>query len=194
MRPLSPEIAEDTPRANILACVERTPGAHLRGIERMANLPLGQVLYHLDRLERMGLVSSRRDSGFRRYFLASSIGRHEKRYLGALRLDAPRRVILALLRDGPLPHKVLLQTLGVAGSTLSFHLRRMMDAGILVRERDGPVQRYRIVEPDLARQELIYWRESFADPEVDSYVRDALAALPPLAPPATPEVRVPVSS
>ena len=160
----------------------------------MADLPLGQVLYHLDRLERMGLISSRRELGFRRYFVTASIGRQEKPYLGALRLDAPRRIMIALLRHGAMPHKTLQQELGIAGSTLSFHLQRMMDAGILLREREAGLQRYRIAEPDIARRELIFWRESFADPEVDRFVRETLASLRLPAAPASDEVRVPVSS
>jgi DNA-binding MarR family transcriptional regulator len=185
MRSLAPDVTEG-PRADILECVSRTPGAHLRGIERMTGLPLGQVLYHLDRLERMGLVVSSKDAGFRRYYLTKDVGRNEKRYLAALRHAVPRRIVLALLETPGLTHKDLTPLLGVAGSTLSFHLERLLASGVLVREKVGAALRYRVSDPDVARWELIFYRESFADPEVDRFVKRVLASLPGVSPPAPP--------
>lgn len=169
MRTLVPDVTEG-PREDILSCVRAHPGVHLRGIERRTRLPLGQVLYHLDRLERMGLVSSHRDSGFRRYFAPDAVSRSEKPILSALRHDVPRRLVLALLETPGLPHKVLQQGAGVAGSTLSFHLQRLVASGVLVRARENGATRYSVADPDLARQELATYRASFADPEVDRFV------------------------
>lgn len=176
MRSLEPRITQG-PRLRIYQCVARVPGAHLRGIERMTGLPLGQVLYHLDRLERMGLVVSVRDYGFRRYFVAKAVDRREKKLLGALRHAAPRRVVLALLDRTGQTHKELQAAVGVAGSTLSFHLQRLLDSGVLVREREGVSNVYHLAEPDLIRQDLIAYRESFADPDVDRFVREAEASI-----------------
>lgn len=181
-------------RAEILDCVTRVPGNHLRGVERMTGLPLGQVLYHLDRLERMGVVVSGRDAGFRRYYLASDVGRGEKKYLAALRHEVPRRLVLLLLERPGLAHKELQGLLGVAGSTLSFHLERLVASGALTRQKVGASHVYAVAEPAVARWDLVYYRESFRDPAVDRYVRRALAALPP-PPPASPTApRVPPSA
>lgn len=177
MRSIEPQVTRG-PRADILQLVARVPGAHLRGIERMTGLPLGQVLYHLDRLERMGLVVSARDWGFRRYFVASDVDRREKKLLGALRHDAPRRIALALLERGALAHKDLQALVGVAGSTLSFHLQRLVASGVLQRERVGTSNVYRLVDPALMRHEIIFYRESFEDPAVDAYVRRTLGEEP----------------
>ncbi|MEA3201045.1 MAG: hypothetical protein QOE90_2473 [Thermoplasmata archaeon] len=171
MRSLEPSLSQG-PRADIYRTVARVPGAHLRGIERMTGLPLGQVLYHLDRLERMGLVTSARDWGFRRYFLAWEIDRREKKVLGALRHEVPRRVLLALLEREPQAHKDLQAAAGVAGSTLSFHLQRLVASGVLRREREGVSQRYSLAEPELLRRELLAYGASFEDPLVDRFVRD----------------------
>lgn len=189
MRSIAPHVTEG-PRADILECVAKTPGAHLRGIERMTGLPLGQVLYHLDRLERMGLVASSRDAGFRRYYLTKDVGRTEKKYLAALRHEVPRRLVVTLLETPGLPHKDLQATLGVAGSTLSFHLERLLASGVLVRQKVGGAQQYAVAEPDVARWELVYYRESFQDEAVDRFVRRVLASLPGIAAPGS--VPVPV--
>lgn len=179
MRSLAPQVTPG-PRADILAVVMATPGIHLRSVERETSLPLGQVLYHLDRLERMGLLVSARDVGFRRYYPARDVGRGEKRYLAALRTDVPRHVLLALLERVELSHKDLVEAVGVAGSTLSFHLQRLLSAGVLERQRRGATNLYRITDPETVRRELVYYRESFRDEKVDRFVRAQLERLPPL--------------
>lgn len=178
MRPLAPE-ASTGPRARILRCVLDRPGIHLREVEREAELPLGQVLYHLDRLERMGILVSARDAGFRRYYPAHDVGRGEKRFLAALRHEVPRRVLLHLLQ-APANHKEIQDTLGLAPSTLSFHLARLLASGVLTRRREGASNVYTLLEPDLVRRELLYYRESFRDPEVDRFARREIARLPPV--------------
>lgn len=180
MRSLAPEVTEG-PRTNILECIARTPGIHLRSVERTTSLPLGQVLYHLDRLERMGLIVSTKDAGFRRYFLSRDIGRAEKRYLAALRHEVPRRILLILLETGRQTHKDLQARLEVAGSTLSFHLQRLLASGVLARDRRGAANLYAIADPETVRRELVFYRESFQDAAVDRYVRAQLDRLPPLA-------------
>lgn len=179
MRSLTPEVTAG-PRTVILACVLATPGIHLRNVERETKLPLGQVLYHLDRLERMGIIVSARDAGFRRYYPARDVGRGEKRYLAALRHEVPRRVLLALLTRGRANHKELQAALGVAGSTLSFHLQRLLGSGVLLREAQGAANVYTIAEPEIVRRELVYYRESFRDAAVDRFVRAELERLPAL--------------
>lgn len=162
MRPLKPDVTEG-PRADILHTVERVPGIHLRSIERETRLPLGQVLYHLDRLERMSLVSSLKDGGFRRYYATADIGRGEKRVLAALRHETPRRILLSLLERPDRTHKQLLASVPVAGSTLSFHLQRLVEAGVLLRdERDGAV-RYSVATPDEAAKTIVAHADSFGD-------------------------------
>ena len=176
---LEPEVHGGA-RERILTAVSACPGIHLRRVERETRLPLGQVVYHLDRLERMGVLASARDAGFRRFYLAREIGRDEKRYLAALRHDVPRQALLVLLR-GARMHKELQAELGVAGSTLTFHLQRLVASGVLERARLGGAHVYSIRDRDLVRRVLIYHRESFRDPRVDRFVRQEIARLPPLA-------------
>lgn len=162
-----PADVPEGPRARLLALVRAHPGTHLRGIERLSGLPLGQVLYHLDRLERMSLIASSRDGGFRRYFATGDIARSEKKYLAALRHEVPMRILLEILGEPRLTHKELQARLGVAGSTVSFHLQRLLAAGVLKRERVGVSQEYEIAEPDVLRRELLAYRESFALPPTE---------------------------
>lgn len=167
-------LAPNATRDRVLAFIEAFPGEHLRAVERGTRLPLGQVLYHLDRLERAGTVVSIRGGGYRRFFLAASVGRSEKRYLAALRSPTPRAIALELLERGPLTHKDIQAALGLAGSTTSFHLQRLAEAGIVAGERVGGQILHRVEDSALARFVLVFWRESFRDAAVDRFVRRAL--------------------
>jgi predicted transcriptional regulator len=134
--------------------VEEHPGIHLRRIERETGLPLGQVLYHLDRLERMGLVRSVRDAGFRRYFSPTRVPRQERPLVATLWHAVPRRIVETLVDGRPRAHKELQAIAGVAGSTLTFHLQRMIASGVLEPQRDGAATRYRLRDVELAKREL----------------------------------------
>lgn len=168
MRSLPPEVPEG-PRAEILEAVATTPGIHLRGVERAVDLPLGQVVYHLDRLQRMGMVNSQRDRGFRRFYTTGDVARGEKRWLAALRHETPRRIVLELLRQHGQSHKQLREAVGVAGSTLSFHLQRLVEAEILVRRRESGMV-YEVADAGTLRSVLAEHHASFGDPALDAYV------------------------
>lgn len=178
MRSLPIDVPATGPRAAILRCVQEVPGIHLRQIERETQLALGQVLYHLDRLERMGVLVSVRDAGFRRYFAAHDVARQDKAFVAALRQEVPRRIQLTLLTLGAATHGELQSRLGVAASTLSFHLQRLANADVVARTRAGNANVYSLADAEATRRALVLYRESFRDPEVDRYVRGVLDRLP----------------
>jgi len=165
----------DTRRA-IYDYVKRCPGAHLRGVEREVGLPFGQVLYHLDYLERNGLVVAKKDGGFKRYFVTNHIGRKEKQFLSMFRHDLPRKVAILLLLNPGQSHRELLECLSISGSTLSFHLNKMVDSGLLVRREEGNENFYHLEDEKTAAKTLILYRESFEDAAVDRFAEVWLTA------------------
>ena len=97
------------------------------------------------------------------------------------------RVFRALVGAGPqgLTPGALSATLGVAGSTLSFHLKELLHAGLVSQQREG---RHLIYRPELARMnELLgYLTAHCCQGQACELV--PLAPLAPLAPlvPVTP--------
>jgi ArsR family transcriptional regulator len=76
------------------------------------------------------------------------------RALGALAQEARLRVFRALVADAdrrPTPGE-LCDRLGIPASTLSFHLRELVDSGLAIAVRDGRRLHYR---PDLARMDAL---------------------------------------
>lgn len=141
-------------RRLIFEAVGEHPGAHLRDIGRRCGMALGTTLYHLDRLEQGGLVASRRDGRYKRYFAGHELGRREKDVLSILRHDAPRRIVAALLGRAPQTQRELCDAIGISRSTLSFHVNRLVADGLVARTDARPENFYGLAEEALAREML----------------------------------------
>jgi predicted transcriptional regulator len=149
-------------RKAIHDCVAAHAGAHLREVARRCDLPLGTTLYHLDCLERAGLVVARRDGRYKRYFTNVGVGRREKEVLSLLRHDAPRRIVYALLPGAPMTQRELCAAIGVSRSTLSFHVNRLVAEQVVERQPARPESRYALREPDLVRGLLARYPDSLS--------------------------------
>lgn len=147
-------------RRRIYECVTTHAGAHLRDVARRCTMPLGTSLYHLDYLETAGLIVSRRDGRYKRYFAAHAIGRREKEVLSLLRHDAPRRLIEALLARGPSTQRELCDAVGVSRSTVSFHLNRLVVDQVVTRTPRRPEATYEVTEIAFTRDLLSRFSES----------------------------------
>ena len=164
-------------RRRIYECVTENPGAHLREVARRCTMPLGTSLYHLDYLETAGLIVSRRDGRYKRYFGSHSIGRREKEVLSLLRHEAPRRLTQALLDRGAATQRELCDLVGVSRSTVSFHLNRLVADGVVLRTPRRPEALYDIAEPVFTRDLLARFGES---------LRNVPVMTPAPAPPPAP--------
>jgi predicted transcriptional regulator len=88
-------------RREIYDLIVVNPGLHLREISRRANMSFGGLRYHLDFLLKKGLVITRSNSGYTRYYAPQKIGKEDQELLDILRQEIPRRIILLLLIPGP---------------------------------------------------------------------------------------------
>lgn len=171
------EALELDARRQIYEHILATPGTHLRGVHRAVRLPFGQVLYHLNYLEKLDLVVVKKDGKFSRYFVKNLIGRREKDVISVLRHEVPRTISVLLLFHDEMTHKQILEHVGVSPSTLSFHLAKMVEAEVVSREQRGRESIYRIVDRELATKTLLRHRASFQCHVVDRFcqVFDAFA-------------------
>lgn len=63
---------------------------------------------------------------------------------------ARARVLMALLDGRSLPSGLLATEAGVAASTMSEHLARLLDAGLVTAERQGRARYFRLAGPSVA--------------------------------------------
>lgn len=156
-------------RKRIYQHLERFPGAHMREIGRELAIPMGTLEYHLHYLVKAGLLTTRQDPRFTRYFATGGLSRQEKDVLAVLRQKVPRQIAAHLLLEPGSSHGQLLTKFSLSASTLSFHLKKLLKAGIAVQERSGRENLYRVVEPGLVAKVLIQHRASFFDDVIDRF-------------------------
>ncbi|MFB6130027.1 MAG: winged helix-turn-helix transcriptional regulator [Salinigranum sp.] len=154
-------------RRRIYALVEDNPGIHFRGILDRVDYAQGTLQYHLKHLADDGLVEVSEDGKFTRYYPTDEFTEADQTVMNALRRTYSRRIIAHLLSDGPLTTSDLSDRLDKSSSTISWHLSKLDEAGLLTRERDGVSVYYSLADPDRARYLYTIHRRSFTDQLVD---------------------------
>ena len=148
-----PDAPVDATQGRILDYISRHPGVHLRQICRELGLAMGDVQYHVHRMEKDGRVNSTR-RGFYRFFYPSALfGERQRDILSVLTLDTPRELLLHLLAEPGSGQEALVRAAGVSQPTVSWHLKRLVEMGIVQREQVGRTSVYRVVggsAPDVA--------------------------------------------
>ena len=136
------------------------------------------VSYHLKRLVEEAFVEVHEQGGYARYYPTSkgksaSVTMADMPIVGLLREEVPPHVVLLLLDHGPLTHGELVERLGVAKSTTSYHLTKLAEAGIVERVPASPKLRlaerdriYRLLlaytpTPDLLERVADLWNDLY---------------------------------
>jgi DNA-binding MarR family transcriptional regulator len=133
-----------------------TPGAHFSKLRDDLKLGTGETQHHLRQLESDGIVESRKDGDYRRYFPAEQFTEFEQVALGYLRRDTPRGMCIALL-DGVDPTAgALARELDVSRPTVSKYAAQLEEAGLLSRTNG-----YALERPETVLFLLVRYAESF---------------------------------
>ncbi|HKS59872.1 MAG TPA: hypothetical protein VJS68_03745 [Thermoplasmata archaeon] len=160
----------------LLTFVQRYPGVHLREIRRRLQIPIGTLDYHLYQLGRKGLIAVRFQGGYKCAFPETPIGEGapipeaEKILLALLRQGVPRAVLLHLYLEGPTPPARLGEAISTTGPNLSYFLKRLEAAGVLIREGNGTHRVARLTDPKTVHEILLRY-PPLPDTPVDRFVR-----------------------
>lgn len=150
---------ENENRAAILEAVESSPGINLTSIMAATGLAEGTVRYHLRVLEHEDLLEGAKVRGRRRYVPRTDA---DIELVAAFEEEATRDVLETLFEHEPATGTTLAESLGRDPSTVSHHLSRLADAGLVDREQDGPALRNSLA-PAV--------RRAFSDVEVTASVQ-----------------------
>lgn len=135
-------------RRRILTLIIRYPGLHLREIQRRVASSVHLVEHHLNVLERLALVVSQEERGYRRFFPAQGkrapLDARDRVWLGLLRQSVPLGIALHLLDKETALHGELAAIVPVTKSTLSYHLKGMEQASLITRD---PTKAIRLADP-----------------------------------------------
>ncbi len=154
-------------RRAIFGEIRATPGIHFRELLRRHEYAQGTIQYHLRWLEDEGLVESSDDGNFTRYYPANSFETGDKTTMNALRRKYSRRIIAQLASENELSTATLSERVGKSRSTVSWHLSRLHEEGIVEKERDGRTVLYSLRNPDRVMRLYATYQASLRDRLLD---------------------------
>jgi predicted transcriptional regulator len=155
-------------RKRVYDLVVSNPGVHLREVERLTDLPLGVVRYHLDRLQREDLIFAQEDRYFKRFFPKGRIPNVPTEYFAVLRQESLRNIMLHLLNSPGSSHAVIMTALGLPASTLSTYLSYLLRRNVVRREKSGKENLYYVQDEESVIKVLLVYRPNFLDKLVDN--------------------------
>ncbi len=124
-------------RGQVYAAIKRGPGGHVRALSRSLGLALGTVEHHVRQLEKHGMVFAHQDGRRRTLYASEDISARDAVILHAVTKPLWAD-ILRSLRDAPeIGVAALARRLGVPPSSLSHHLGRLHQQGLVARHKVG---------------------------------------------------------
>lgn len=157
-------------RQTIYSLISLSPGLHFREIQRRTKIATGQLTYHLDYLQKAGLIKMENDGEYLRYYAHIQITDGERRVLELARQRSIRHILLYLLENDNCNHDYLVRNLDIAPSTISWHLKKLIDADVVNKKVEGRKSFYSLNNPGLIKKVLIEYKESFLDILVDRFI------------------------
>ncbi|MES2154968.1 MAG: winged helix-turn-helix transcriptional regulator [bacterium] len=129
----------------LIALIGAYPGLHLRELARQGGLSEALAGYHVRRMLDAGVVEAHMDGNHLRLFATAGKGLRDedRRVLAMMRQRLPLAIILHLLEVRSATHGTMAERLGIAKSTLSYHVAKLTEAGIIVQDGDGRTLRLR---------------------------------------------------
>lgn len=152
--------------------IRRNPGIHLRDLQRRLNLSTGTLTYNLRVLEKKGLVYSKTDGGFKRYYTLDLHTENERRIVGILRLKTPRRILSYLFVNPGKCQQEIASYLNLSAPTISHYLKILLKYGLIEEIREKNTKRYWIKKEreEEIRELLTRYKDSFLDKVVESLI------------------------
>jgi predicted transcriptional regulator len=153
----------------ILKQIDKSPGIRYRELLRLTGLTNGGLEYHLKILEKSHKVQVDRHDGRRTRYYPLNISVDESHILGCVRNNVARQIVSFILGHDLCTFGEIVEHIRKAPSTVSWHLKRISEAGIISIGYGREYQLYSIVNNNLVKELLHKYKESFRDKIADGY-------------------------
>jgi predicted transcriptional regulator len=160
------EILENERRRKIYALIEASPGVHLRELQRILDIPLTTLEYHLNYMARKKILFAETEGHHKRYY-TKPLDPEDKKVLAAMRQRRMREIVLVVLENGKAKHQLLAGRLKLSHSTLSSYLKYLVNKNILIKEKIGYENLYTVRDEERVAKVLIAYKPSFLDRLID---------------------------
>lgn len=127
------DLLDNEVRRRVHGHVTEHPGADVKGTAQAVGVSWSTAAYHLARLEREGVLTSRRAGRSKRFFLNGGTITVRADAIGALRNPTAFAIAELVAQHPGLMQKEIGAALRLPASTVSWHMRRLRELGV-VRE------------------------------------------------------------
>ena len=166
----SNKILELNSRKKIYDLVKMHPGCHFRDLERKSKIPPTSLKYHLNFLNRYGLITEVNDGKKIRYFI-KGFDSQNKVLLGYLRQESIRRILLFLVSNEQNDRGSIADFVKLSPSAVSWHLKKLESRNIIKPIKDGKNTKYNLlIDKKEIISLLINYKESFLDSLVNKII------------------------
>jgi len=126
------ELLDNMNRKHLFEVIKEKPGIHFSELQRELDLKQGVLSYHLNVLEKNELVKSVQDGTFRRFYL------YDEKIEFEFRLHEMQKKILFIISQRPgITQSNISKRLGRNRMVVNYHLKILLETGILHMEREG---------------------------------------------------------
>jgi predicted transcriptional regulator len=132
----------------VLYFIQDNPGCHLRRIKRAMNVSMGTVQYQLDKLEKMGRITSSRRGFYKHYFAAGLFKENEKDILEVLTHETARKILMFIMEQKSPTQTDIVNSVKISARSISWHVGRLVALKLIVEIKDGKYKRYELLEND----------------------------------------------
>ena len=160
------EVLENENRRRVYSVIEANPGIHMRELQRVLDMPLTTLEYHLTYMSRKKILFKESDGHYKRYYVRP-LDSEDKKILSALRQKRMRDIVFLVLTNKKVKYQFLADYLKLPHSTLSFYLKYLVDNMVLAKEKIGYENIYTVRNEDRVARVLIAYKASFLDKVVD---------------------------
>lgn len=140
-------ILDSSSRQAVYTSIRSDPGVRISELIRDTGLSRGSVNYHLAMLAFTGKITLLRTHGDISYFENS--GKYtpaEQKVLKYLRSETERQILAALFTAARTSRSDLEKVLALSGPTVTWHMKRLSDDGIVSIAKDGRFSSYSLQE------------------------------------------------
>jgi len=148
--------------------ISNNPGSHLREISRKLKIHLSTLRYHINYLEKEGLIDSKKEENLKIYFISGKLPAKDKKITPLLQQKRFRNIILVIIVSPGLTHSEISNKLSIKPPTLTKYIHILEDRGIIFHEKVGREKRHYIIDEKVIMELLFTYKESFWDKFVDN--------------------------
>lgn len=155
------------PETLLVEHIKRIPGIRYNELQRLTGFANGILSYRLKTLEKANVIAVERQTGTTRFY-PDNFSERDTWIIKYLRSKPERQILIILLKHDSLTFAELVDATGKAPSTVSAHVKRLKDGG-LISVRYGYPNVYAISRKEVVVELFSRFRESFVEVIVDNF-------------------------